>query len=194
VRRGRAALSSQLIDLPLPFYTDHPGLQFTLTFELALDVVDAPPGPIRYRIGHLDKPEIAGLFRRTFDSVADIVETALSCAEGDCRDARTREDVMESIDAAESIFSTVVGVAGEDVLGLYEPQKARTRPDKDRERLEQCSDADSACRLWERMQRDTPFRPIVSSEPGRSAVEDVIEHWGRVVLTVSILLTRPFPA
>jgi hypothetical protein len=87
---------------------------------------------------------------------------------------------MESIDAAESIFFIVVGVVGEDVLGLYEPQKARTRPDKDRERLEQCSDADSACQLWKRMQRDTPSRPILSSEPGRSAVEDVFEHWGRV--------------
>jgi hypothetical protein len=116
-------LSSPLVDLPLPFDTDHPGLSFRLTFDLAPGAVDAPPDPTRYRVGRLDKPEYASLFRQTFDSVSDIVETALSCAEGDCRDAKTREDVMESIDAAESVFSTVVGVVGEDVLGLYVPQK-----------------------------------------------------------------------
>jgi hypothetical protein len=180
--RGRVASPSPLVDLPLPFDTDHPGLSFRLTFELVLDDLAIPPGPVRFRIGQLDNPAKAELFRKTCDAFAgNVVERALSRAEDDCRSATSKEGVREAIDAADSIFVTVVDLAGEEeVLGLYEPQKARARPDKDTKRLEQCPDADSACRLWKRMQRETPSRPILLSEAGRSVLEDVYEHWGLV--------------
>jgi hypothetical protein len=65
---------------------------------------------------------------------------------------------------------------GENVCEMYEPKEAWATPDKDRDRLERCSDAGSACRLWKRTLRETLARSIVSSEPGRSTVKDVYEH------------------
>jgi hypothetical protein len=59
-------------------------------------------------------PRQAGDCRPLSTKVADIVDSALSCTE---EDWRLREAVAESIDAAEPIFSTVVNLAGEDVLG-----------------------------------------------------------------------------
>jgi len=133
--------------------------------------IDSVPGPVRFHIQRLRKPEVVQKFQQNW-ALMDSLFTRFKGSEG------FDVDMLDGL-----LCSAVQGVA-ETVLGIYHPEDARKKEDQSAQTLATQWDMPSRIQLVKRAQRtSTTGLKMVSATSTLTPMAECIDHYSTIFNT-----------
>jgi len=130
--------------------------------------IDSVPGPVRFHIQRLGKPEVVQKFQKNW-ALMDSLFTRFKGSEA------FDVDMLDGV-----LCSAVQGVA-ETVLGIYQPEDARKKEDQSAQRLATQLDMPSSILLVKRAQRtSTTGLKMVSATSTSTPMAECIDHYSTI--------------